>query len=207
MLATLDPLGLPSLWWVWAAVWRPQAAGRGAETALHAGLRQAEAVLAEVVVRRQGKPVLAERTEVEQAVAQTVAHFRVGGLLAVTVSEQLVEQPVRAYRTRPATVRTARQFSLSSQVQPDALARAIEQLGWRVYATNQATDGLSLPQAGEAYRDEFLVERNFGRLKGHPLSLSPMYVDRDDHATGLERLLSLAVPDFTTPHFSVPPPF
>jgi transposase len=71
----------------------------------------------------------AERTEVEQAVAQTVAHFRVEGLLAVTVSEQLVEQPVRAYRTRPATVRTARQFSLSSQVQPDALARAIEQLG------------------------------------------------------------------------------
>src|SRR5207248_3862591 len=32
-----------------------------------------------------------------------------------------------------------------------------------------------------------------GRLKGHPLSLSPMYVERDDHATGLVRLLSIAL--------------
>ena len=172
---------------------RSQAAARAAETALHARLKQAQMALAELVVRRQGKPVLAERAEVEQAVAQTVAHFRVEGLLAVTVSDQLVEQPVRAYRNRPATVRTSRQFSISSQVQPAALARAIEQLGWRVYATNQAREGLSLPQAVEAYRDEFLVERTFGRLKGHPLSLSPMYVERDDHATGLVRLLSIAL--------------
>jgi len=195
--------GVPSTWTERRRLLRSQAAARAAETALHARLKQAQTALAELVVRRQGKPVLAERTEVEQAVAQTVAHFRVEGLLAVTVSEQLVEQPVRAYRTRPATVRTARQFSLSSQVQPDALARAIEQLGWRVYATNQATDGLSLPQAVEAYRDEFLVERNFGRLKGHPLSLSPMYVERDDHATGLVRLLSLALRVLTRLQFVV----
>jgi transposase len=172
---------------------RSQAAARAAETALRARLEQAQTALAQLVVRRQGKPVLSERAAVEQAVTETVAHFRVEGLLAVTVSEQLVEQPVRAYRDRPATVRITRQFSLSSQVQPDALARAIEQLGWRVYATNQTPDGLSLPQAVEAYRDEYLVERNFGRLKGHPLSLSPMYVERDDHATGLVRLLSIAL--------------
>src|SRR5205085_1870830 len=130
---------------------------------------------------RQGKPLLADRAALEQAVAETVAHFRVEGLLAVTVSDQLTEQPLRAYRTRPATVRTAHQFRISSTVEPEALAKAIEQLGWRVYATNQMPDGLSLVQAVEAYRDEYLVERNFGRLKGHPLSLSPMYVERDDH--------------------------
>lgn len=32
-----------------------------------------------------------------------------------------------------------------------------------------------------------------GRLKGRPLSLTPMYVQRDDHATGLVRLLSIAL--------------
>ena len=114
-------------------------------------------------------------------------------MLRVTVSEHLTEQQVRAYRDRPATVRSQRQFTISSQVEPEALASAIEHLGWRVYATNQVADGLSLPQAVEAYRDEYLVERNFGRLKGHPLSLSPMYVERDDHATGLVRLLSIAL--------------
>ena len=44
-----------------------------------------------------------------------------------------------------------------------------------------------------AYRSAYLVERSFGRLKGCPLSLTPMYVQRDDHATGLMRLLSLAL--------------
>jgi transposase len=37
------------------------------------------------------------------------------------------------------------------------------------------------------------VERSLGRLKGRPLSLKPMYVQRDDPATGLMRLLSTAL--------------
>jgi len=38
-----------------------------------------------------------------------------------------------------------------------------------------------------------VVERNFGRVIGHPLSLSPMYVEWDDPATGLVRLLSITL--------------
>jgi transposase len=52
---------------------------------------------------------------------------------------------------------------------------------------------LSLAQAVLAYREEYIVERSLGRLKGHPLSLQPMYLERDDHATGLVRLLSIAL--------------
>jgi len=44
-----------------------------------------------------------------------------------------------------------------------------------------------------AYRHEYLVERALGRLKGRPLSLTPMYLEREDHATGVSRLLSLGV--------------
>jgi transposase len=180
-----------------------EAAARAAETALRARLRQAQTAVANLVLRRQGKPVLSDRAAVEQAVAETVAHLRVEGLLTVTVGEQLTEQPVHASRDRPATVRTQRHFTISSEVEPEALTKAIEQLGWRVYATNQVADGLSLPQAVEAYRDEYLVERTFGRLKGHPLSLAPMYVERDDHATGLLRLLSLALRVLTLLEFVV----
>jgi transposase len=61
-----------------------------------------------------------------------------------------------------------------------------------VYATNQEAKHLSLERAVEVYRDEYLVERNFSRLKGHPLSLAPLYVQRDDHRIGLVRLLTLA---------------
>src|SRR6266699_5339268 len=52
---------------------------------------------------------------------------------------------------------------------------------------------LTLKQAVLAYREEYLVERGFGRLKRKPLSLSPMYVHSDQRATGLIYLLSLAL--------------
>jgi transposase len=44
-----------------------------------------------------------------------------------------------------------------------------------------------------AYREEYLVERNFGRLKGKPLALTPMYLQDDNRATGLIRLLSIGL--------------
>ena len=47
------------------------------------------------------------------------------------------------------------------------------------------------------------MERTFGRLKGHPLSLTPMYVERDDHATGLVRLLTIALRVLTLLEFVV----
>ncbi len=48
------------------------------------------------------------------------------------------------------------------------------------------------------YRDEWLVERNFGRLKGVPLSITPFFVQRDDQVKCLVHLLSLAVRNYTT---------
>ncbi|MDW8327083.1 MAG: hypothetical protein RMK99_10985 [Anaerolineales bacterium] len=65
--------------------------------------------------------------------------------------------------------------------------------GWRVYATNASPECLSLAQAMPAYREEYLIERNFGRLKGKPLSLTPMYPADERRATGLTRLLSLGL--------------
>ena len=84
-----------------------------------------------------------------------------------------------------------------------ALETAVRRLGWRVYSTNQPAEQLSLAQAVLAYRSEYLVERSLGRLKGRPLSLRPMYVQRDDHATGLIRLLSIALRVLTLSEFVV----
>jgi transposase len=52
---------------------------------------------------------------------------------------------------------------------------------------------LTLEQAVLTYQDEWLIERGFHRLKGVPLSLSPLFVKRDDQVVGLTNLLSLAV--------------
>jgi transposase len=84
-------------------------------------------------------------------------------------------------------------FTVSSQLEEEAITQAMRKLGWRAYATNHSASQLTLEQAVEAYRDEYLVERNFARLKGRPLSLAPLYVQRDDHRVGLVRLLTIAL--------------
>ena len=86
-----------------------------------------------------------------------------------------------------------RHATVEVRVDEEALEAAVRRLGWRMYGTNQPPEQLSLAQAVLAYRSEYQVERSLGRLKGRPLSLEPMYVQRDDHATGLIRLLSIAL--------------
>ncbi len=54
-----------------------------------------------------------------------------------------------------------------------------------------------------AYRDEYLMERGFGRFKGFPLSLTPIYLQREDHIKGLIRLLSIALRVLTLLEFQV----
>jgi transposase len=69
----------------------------------------------------------------------------------------------------------------------------MRRFGWRVYGTHPPVASLSLAPAVLAYRSAYQVERSFGRLKGRPLSLTPRYVQREDHATGRLRLLSIAL--------------
>ena len=68
---------------------------------------------------------------------------------------------------------------------------AVKLLGWRVYVTSDLQ--LSLQEAVCAYREQYLVERSIGRLKGHPLGLTPVYLQSEERVKGLIRLLSLAL--------------
>jgi transposase len=58
-------------------------------------------------------------------------------------------------------------------------------------------------QAVQEYRQEYHVERGFGRLKGAPLSIAPLFVQRDDQVAGLTHLLSLALRVLTLMEFVV----
>jgi transposase len=168
------------------------AATHSAQASLQERLQKAQQALQELTARRQGKTRLTERVEVEEAIKDVLTRFRVEGLLNVQIQEHVQERPVRAYRGHLSGVRRVVTFTVSSQREEKGIEKAMSQLGWRVYATNHLDEHLTLEQAVEAYRDEYLVERNFSRLKGHPLSLAPLYVQRDDHRIGLVRLLTLA---------------
>jgi transposase len=132
-----------------------------------------------------------------------VQRHRVEAYLWLRYDQQTSTRPVRAYKGQPAYVKHESHATVEVRVDEEALEAAVRRLGWRIYGTNQLADQLSLEQAVLAYRSEYLVERSLGRLKGRPLSLRPMYVQRDDHATGLIRLLSIALRVLTLLEFVV----
>lgn len=173
------------------------------EVALQARLNQAQTALAELTQPKQGKPRLTTLEALQQAAEAIVRQYRVAGLLTLRYEEQVRECPVRRYRHRPAEVRVERTLHLHVSRDEAAIQQALARLGWRVYATNQPTDQLSLAQAVLAYRQEYLVEHGFGRLKGKPLSLTPMYLQDDRRATGLVRLLTIGLRVLTLLEFVV----
>src|SRR5262244_1003033 len=164
-----------------------------AEAALRARVAQAMAQIEALNQRGRGKKRFATVSAFRQAVVAIVQRYSVEDLLWFRFTQHDTPRPVRAYRGQPARVDHDRHATVEVRVDEAALEATIGRLGWRMYSTNQPIESLSLAQAVLAYRSEYQVERSFGRLKGRPLSLTPMYVQRDDHATGLIRLLSIAL--------------
>lgn len=172
---------------------RSLAHAKAAEAGLHGRLEKAQSAITALNERKRGKERLTDAESLRQAAEAILNRQGVAGLLVLQVTEQVAERQVRKYGGRPAETRIQRQISVSVQRDESAIQQAIRRLGWRVYGTTSPASELSLHQALLAYRDEYLVERNFGRLKGKPLSLTPMYLEDDRRATGLIRLLSVGL--------------
>jgi transposase len=204
----LEPLsaevaGQALAWTERRLVVRSRQLARAGARALRARLAQAQAAVTALDDRGRGKRRFTELPALQAAVEAIVTRYRVQGLLAVQYTERVRKRSLRRYGSRPATVQVERDIRVKVVVDRPAVAAAIGRLGWRVYATNAPPKQLSLVQAVLAYRSQYLVESDIGRLKGHPLSLTPMYLQRDEHATGLIRLLSIGLRVLTLLEFVV----
>lgn len=164
-----------------------------ATAALHKRLAHAEAAITALNTPKQGKTPFADVATLQKATEALAKRHNVAGLLTLTYTKTVQERHVRKYGDRPAETRT--ESTVQVTVRPDSAAiQAVERsLGWRVYATNQPAADLSFEQAVLVYRDEFLVERGFGRLKGRSLSLTPMYLADEGRATALIRWLMVGL--------------
>jgi transposase len=163
------------------------------QRALETRLEKARTAIATLNERRQGKKRYTEEAEMRAVGEQILAQHRVSGLLRLVCTTNVTQHALRRYGTCPARVREERVVEMRVQEDEAAVVQAKRGSGWRVYATNQPAGELSLGHAVLAYREEYLVERGFGRLKGKPLSLTPLYVDTDARVTGLLRLLVIAL--------------
>jgi transposase len=156
-----------------------------------------------------GKRQIKEEEKLVSAAEAIVSKYRVQGLLTYRYERQVEQKSKLIGRGRSGT---HRQSQVIEQVRyqmtavernEEAIAEQMGALGWRAYATTAPRMRLSLEEAVYEYREEYHVERGFGRFKGAPLSIAPMFVQRDDQVAGLTHLLSLAVRVLTLMEFVV----
>jgi len=182
---------------------RSRAAADRARHALHERLDQAIAAIQALGQRGRGKPRLTEPAPAQAQVAKILARYQVEGLLEIDLRCERHARPVRGYAGSSARVQVEQRLSLEATPKADALAAAERRLGWRVYATNAPAALLALETALQVYRQAHRIENDFARLKGKPLSLTPIYLQAAHRVTGLIRLLTLGVRVLTLVEFVV----
>jgi transposase len=163
---------------------------------MQAGLRRrldkAEAALKKLTpARSRGKRQIKDEASLLSATRQIEKNYRVQGLFHCTYQHEVKERHVRAYRGKPARTERQVRYQLTVIRNQEAIAQAEFKAGWRIYATNAPASKLSLTEGVLVYRDQYIEENIFRRLQGKFLSITPVYVQRDDHARGLFHLLTL----------------
>ena len=139
--------------------------------------------------RRQWDDQEALQREVEAILKRR----RVKGLLEVAYHQEVQRRHVRKYGDRPARTEERVRYVVQVKRNEDAIRETRWLMGWRVYAVTAPQEQLPLRQAMMVYRGAPRIDRNFRRLKGRPLGIRPLFVQREDHACGLVRLLSLSL--------------
>ncbi|MDY0219707.1 MAG: hypothetical protein RBR67_01015 [Desulfobacterium sp.] len=75
--------------------------------------------------------------------------------------------------------------------------------GWRIFATNVAETSMTLNQSTQYYRDEWLVERGFHRLKKGCIPALPLFLRLPKRIKGLMVILTIALQALTLMEFVV----
>ena len=163
--------------------------------------RAEEKLLALTPVPGRGQRQYEELAPLQAEVEAILQQRRVADLLQVTCERQVSQRQVRKYKDRPARTEEKVRYQLHLNRNEAAIEAQFQMMGWRLYVLNVPPDQFSLAQAVLAYRGSPNIERLFSRLKGRPLGLRPVYLQREDHLTGLVRLLSLALRILTLTEF------
>jgi transposase len=162
------------------------------QAGLHRRLDKAEAALRALTPARQrGKRQITDEASLCAAIERIEKKYRVQGLFHTSYQRQVQERHIRGYKGKPGRVERKVCYQLTVTRDEEAIATAEFKAGWRIYATNAPAQKLDLSEAVLAYRDQYIAENVFRRLQGHILSITPVYVQRDDHAQGLFHLLTL----------------
>ena len=160
------------------------------QKALDQSIKQAQQEIEELNQRGRGRKH--RDLEQTQAAVQTILKNRdVTDLIDVQYEVQTQTTTKRAYGGKAAQEVTQVDVTVQTKRNDIAYEERVRTLGWRVFASNDPK--LSLEEAVLAYREEYLIERGFNRLRGKTLGMTPLYLNSTTRIKGLIRLLCIGL--------------
>jgi transposase len=169
---------------------KSQAFAQAQQQQLEKRLQRATEQLEHLNQRKQGKKVL-NALELRQAAQEIVEKEHVEGLLAWQVQTKTHRRTLRRYGDRPQQVVQEKEHRVEHKRQEEAILQAKRAMGWRVYGSNHLK--MTLPAVVWSYRGQYSIENDWSRMKGKPLSLTPMYLTDEQRMMGLVLLLSVVL--------------
>jgi len=146
------------------------------QQAMQAGLERrlakAEKALRQLTpARGRGKRQISDEKSLQQAIARIEKQYKIAGLFQVIYTQEVSERQIRGYGVKPPRVERKVRFQVQVERDQKAIGWAMFKAGWRIYLTNSPRTQLSLAEAVLAYRDQYIEENIFRRLKGKMLSI------------------------------------
>ena len=141
--------------------------------------------------RGRGKRQVQSEAELRGKIEQIEQKYRVKGLFDYQYEREEEVHQVRKHKDKEARTETKVRYQLHATHNQDAIDEAMRKVGWRIYTTNAPHVSLPLDMVALTYRHQIVAENIFRRLNGKILSITPLYLRRDDHIQGLVHLLTL----------------
>jgi len=136
---------------------------------LYRRLDRAEAALIALTPpRSRGTKQIQSEAQLLLAIKEIEKKYRVDGFFEYEYQEEIQERQVRGYKGNPPRTERKVRFQLTVSRKQENILSVL------------------------SYRDQIVVENVFRRLHGKVLSITPLYVQREDHAQGLINLLTIA---------------
>ncbi len=131
-------------------------------------LNRAEAALLRLTPPpSKGKRQIRDKKALREKIKAIEKKYQVAGLFDIQFEREVQRRDIQAYKDKPArTEETVRYQITSVSHNEDAVEQAAARVGWRMYATNASSTRLNLTDAVLTYRNQYLAEQPFGRLKG-----------------------------------------
>ncbi|QBH14120.1 IS1634 family transposase [Desulfobacter hydrogenophilus] len=156
----------------------------------------------------RGRRQISDEAELVAAIAKIIKAHNVEDLLEAQFEKQ-VEQKMKyvgkgrgGVNRETIVVEKVRYQITSVERNQKKIADEKTRFGWKAFVTEVDFDKLSLHDAILSYRNEYRVERIFGRLKSR-LNIAPLFVKKDDQIEGMTYLLTLCVRVLTLIEFVV----